>query len=74
MDKDSTEKRLSVRIDPSLKDSFLRKVDSEGKTATNVIHELVRYYLSQDNQSDEIQEVKKRLEQLERIVQGECVA
>ncbi|WP_138500987.1 ribbon-helix-helix protein, CopG family [Nostoc sp. PA-18-2419] len=74
MKKETIEHRINVRVDAEIKEAFLRKAESEGKTVTNVILELVNQYLGRDAQTNELADIKQRLEAVERSLMGELLA
>ncbi|MEH1775077.1 hypothetical protein [Nostoc sp.] len=74
MKKEAAEHRINVRVDPSIKEAFTQKVEAEGKTVTNVVLELVNQYLGRSTQSNELAELRQRLEAVERSLSGELQA
>lgn len=70
-----SETRVNVRIDPEIREMFYQKVNSEGKTVTNVILELITQYLkNKQPESGELSQVMERIEKLEKLVLGETNA
>ncbi|MEC4818929.1 MAG: hypothetical protein SAK29_37490 [Scytonema sp. PMC 1069.18] len=60
---------ISIEIDPEKKTAFMEKLKQENKTATEVVLEFVDTYLSVKKQETaDMEEFRRRLETLERVV------
>jgi hypothetical protein len=60
---------ISIEVDPEKKAAFMEKLKQENRTATDVILEFVDTYLSVKKQeAADMEEFRKRLETVERLV------
>ncbi|MEH1853451.1 MAG: ribbon-helix-helix protein, CopG family [Nostoc sp.] len=74
MSKEVTEPRINIRVDNDIKEAFARKVEAEGKTMTVVVTELIEQYLGLGQRSNELADLRQRLEAVERTLSGEYIA
>ncbi|MBD2770696.1 hypothetical protein [Iningainema tapete] len=68
------DERIIFRISSSQKEAFMEKVNLEGKKPSEVLIGLVRKYLEEPTETSEMEQIKQRLENLEKRLLGESAA
>jgi cell shape-determining protein MreC len=61
--------RIIFRVDSNLKAAFMVKVKAENKRYTDVLTELLEEYINSSSEPQEIEEIKLRLQKLEKEVE-----
>lgn len=68
----NADNRIMVRVNTAKKDLFMKKAKEEGKSASEVLLELIDNYLGVSDKKDELEEFKQGLrEELKKELGGE---